>query len=152
MIAAIRQFLADLAGKEAPKRFTDDDYRLAAAALLFHAIAIDGVVDAEEHRRLAALLQIRFELSTEETDALLQAAEAADKEAVDLYGFTSVLKRRLDDGKRERIVAMMWDLVYADGTVHEFEDNLIWRVAELLAVPTRARMRLKQAARANAGQ
>ena len=47
---------------------------------------------------------------------------------------------------------MMWDLVYADGAVHEFEDNLIWRVAELLAVPTRARMRLKQAARANAGQ
>ena len=59
---------------------------------------------------------------------------------------------RLDEAERERIVAMMWDLVYADGTVHEFEDNLIWRVAELLAVPTRARMRLKQAARANAGQ
>ena len=65
MIAAIRQFLAGLAGEPEPKRFTDDDYRLAAAALLFHAIAIDGVVGAEERRRLGALLQTRFGLSTE---------------------------------------------------------------------------------------
>jgi uncharacterized tellurite resistance protein B-like protein len=152
MIAAIRQFFADLAGTEEPKRFTDDDYRLAAAALLYHAIAIDGVVGVDERRRLAALLQTRFALTTEDTDALVEAAEAADREAVDLYGFTSVLKRRLDEAERERIVAMMWDVVYADGTVHEFEDNLIWRVAELLAVPARARMRLKQAARDNAGE
>lgn len=152
MIAAIRQFFADLAGKDAPRRFTDDDFRLAAAALLFHAIAIDGVVGADERRRLAALLQTRFALSTEETDVLMEAAEAADKEAVDLYGFTSVLKRRLDEAERERIIAMMWEVVYADGAVHEFEDNLIWRAAELLAVPARARIRLKQAARDNAAE
>ena len=42
---------------------------------------------------------------------------------------------------------MMWELVFADGTVHEFEDNLIWRVAELLGVPSQTRIRLKQAVR-----
>jgi uncharacterized tellurite resistance protein B-like protein len=152
MIAAIRQFFADLAGKDEPRRFTDDDFRLAAAALLFHAIAIDGVVSADERRRLAALLQTRFGLSTEETDELMEAAEAADREAVDLYGFTSVLKRRLDETERERIIAMMWEVAYADGAVQEFEDNLIWRAAELLAVPARARIRLKQAARDNAAE
>ena len=150
MIAAIRQFFADLAGKDEPRRFTDDDFRLAAAALLFHAIGIDGVVSADERRRLAALLQTRFGLSAEETEELMEAAEAADKQAVDLYGFTSVLKRRLDEAERERVIAMMWEVAYADGAVHEFEDNLIWRAAELLAVPARARIRLKQAARDNA--
>ncbi|HMN84851.1 MAG TPA: TerB family tellurite resistance protein [Bauldia sp.] len=150
MIAAIRQFFADLAGKDEPRRFTDDDFRLAAAALLFHAIGIDGVVSADERRRLAALLQTRFGLSAEETEELMEAAEAADREAVDLYGFTSVLKRRLDEAERERVIAMMWEVAYADGAVHEFEDNLIWRAAELLAVPARARIRLKQAARDNA--
>ena len=76
--------------------------------------------------------------------------EEADKEAVDLYGFTSVLKRQADDADREKIVAMMWRLVYSDGALHEFEDNVIWRVAELLGVDPKARIRLKQAARGEA--
>ena len=42
---------------------------------------------------------------------------------------------------------MMWRLVYADGTVHEFEDNVVWRVAELLAVPNQVRIALKRAVR-----
>ena len=27
---------------------------------------------------------------------------------------------------------MMWELVYADGQVTEFEDNVVWRAADLL--------------------
>jgi uncharacterized tellurite resistance protein B-like protein len=61
------------------------------------------------------------------------------------------LKRRLEAADRERIVEMMWKLVFADGRVHEFEDNMVWRVAELLGVPSQARIRLKQAAREDAG-
>lgn len=152
MISAIRQLFAELVGAEEPRRFTDDDYRLAAATLLFHVIAIDGVVSAEERAKLGELLRHRYGLDADATTALVEAAEAADKQAVDLYGFTSVLKRRLDEGERERIVAMMWELVYADGKVHEFEDNLIWRAAELLGVSSQARIRLKQAVRANAGE
>ncbi len=66
---------------------------------------------------------------------------------MDLYSFTAILKARLEQPARERIVEMMWRLVYADGTVHEFEDNAVWRVAELLAVPNQVRMALKRAVR-----
>jgi len=147
MLDAIRQFIADLTGMPEARRFGDDDYRLAAAALLFHATAIDGIVSAEERAKLHELLKLRFDLDDSDADQLAAAAEAADNEAVDLYGFTSILARRLDEAGRERIVEMMWELVFADGTVHEFEDNLIWRVAELLGVPSQTRIRLKQAVR-----
>ena len=147
MLDAIRQFIADLTGMPEARRFGDDDYRLAAAALLFHATAIDGIVSAEERAKLHQLLKLRFGLDDADADQLAAAAEAADNEAVDLYGFTSILARRLDEAGRERIVEMMWELVFADGTVHEFEDNLIWRVAELLGVPSQTRIRLKQAVR-----
>ena len=152
MIAAIRQFLAELAGERSPARFGEDDYRLAAAALLVHVIAIDGVVSDEERAKLREILRERFALSSEETDALIAAATSADNEAVDLYGFTSVLKRHYDEAGRDRIVEMMWELTFADGTLHEFEDNLIWRVAELLGVSTRTRVRLKREARSASGQ
>src|ERR1043165_3193370 len=110
MLASIRQFLADLTGSPEPRKFGEDDHRLAAAALLFHATAVDGSVSDEERAKLHELLKRRFGLDESDTDDLVAAAEAADTEAVDLYGFTSVLKRRLDEAERERVVAMMWEL------------------------------------------
>jgi uncharacterized tellurite resistance protein B-like protein len=38
---------------------------------------------------------------------------------------------------------MMWELVYADGEVSEFEDNVVWRAADLLGVSSRDRINLK---------
>jgi len=39
---------------------------------------------------------------------------------------------------------MMWEIVYADGSVNEFEHNIIWRAADLLGVSTRQRVELRQ--------
>jgi uncharacterized tellurite resistance protein B-like protein len=152
MLDAIKTFLNDLTGRPEPRALGADEQQLAAAALLFHVIAVDGIVSADERRVLAAVLKRHFDLDDKETEALIAAAEEADKEAVDLYSFTSVLKRQAEEADREKIVEMMWRLVYADGAVHEFEDNVIWRVAELLGVDPKARIRLKQAARSAVAQ
>jgi hypothetical protein len=37
----------------------------------------------------------------------------------------------------------MWELVYADGQVSEFEDNVVWRAADLLGISSRDRIDLK---------
>jgi uncharacterized tellurite resistance protein B-like protein len=62
---------------------------------------------------------------------------------VDLYRFTSVLTREFDPERRVAVVERLWEVVYADGRVHEFEDNLVWRVAELLGVARHDRLRAK---------
>ena len=151
MIGAIRQFFSDIAGKGDKRQVGEDQIRLAVAGLLAHVVAIDGVVADEERAVLAEVLKTHFDLGADEAAALASAGASADVDAVDLYGFTSVLKQRLSDEDRRRIIEMMWRLVYADGKVHEFEDNVVWRVAELLAVPTQVRIGLKQAARHDAG-
>ena len=74
----------------------EDEMRLAAAALLVHAVVIDGEVAAEERRKLKILLQERFALGDEETRRLMREAEAHEQEAVDLYRFNSVLCAGLD--------------------------------------------------------
>jgi uncharacterized tellurite resistance protein B-like protein len=147
MLNALRQFLATLSGGPERRPLAEDDQHLAAAALLYHVIAVDGLVTEEERTLLADLLMRRFKLDMDAASALVERAETADAEAVDLYGFTSLLKRNLDEAEREGIVEAMWKLVYSDGTVHEFEDNVVWRVAELLGVSSQVRIRLKQAAR-----
>ena len=151
MIAAIREFFDRLSKPGVVGDLAEEEVRLAVAALLYHVVAVDGVVSPAERAMFTELLKRHFGLDLQSTNALVEAAETADDEAVDLYRFTSLLKQRLEAADRERIVEMMWRLVYADGAVHEFEENVVWRVAELLSVPSQARIRLKQAVRDSAG-
>ncbi|MBO6756904.1 MAG: TerB family tellurite resistance protein [Roseibium sp.] len=145
MLTALKHFIQELTLGESDRvEFAEDDKRLAAAALLFHLVDVDGIVDESESRKLKQILKDHFQLTDHETGELIKAAKLRDSEAVDLYGFTSVLKRTADEQERLAIVEMMWEIVYADGHVHEFEDNTIWRVAELLGISTRDRMLLRQ--------
>jgi uncharacterized tellurite resistance protein B-like protein len=152
MLQALQQFLSDLAsGRKDQAHFEANDFRLAAAALMVHAATIDGAVSDVERTRLQALLQQRYELNESEAGELLADATQAESEAIDLYGFTSLLNRALDERGRQQIVEMLWQIAYADGRVTEFEDNLIWRAADLLHVPTRVRVELRARVSASAG-
>jgi uncharacterized tellurite resistance protein B-like protein len=143
MLDTLKKFFADI-GTQPAARFEDNDYRLAAAAILVHVISVDGAESDEEHSALRTVLKSRFELDDPEIDELVEAATQADRNAIDLYQFTSLLNRTLDEDGRLRIVEMMWQLVYADGRVNEFEDNVIWRAADLLGISSRQRITLRR--------
>lgn len=147
MLRTLTDFIAEIAGGVRASVFAENDYRLAAAALLVHVVTIDGVIGADEMAKLRRLVAARFSLAESEAERLLEAAIARDAEAVDLYAFTSVLNRALDDEGRQRIVEMMFEVAYADGGLTEFEDNLVWRAAELLNVSTRDRVQLRKRVR-----
>lgn len=121
-----------------------EEVRLAAAALLVHATIVDGEVDRREGEVLRDVLERRFDLDKGQAGRLIKQAAEKEKEAVDLYSFTSVLTRRLDRQGRLQIVEMLWEVVIADGVIHEFEANLVWRAAELLGVTSRDRIILRK--------
>ncbi len=142
---SIKTFFEEINGGDRhPTRFEENDYRVAAAALLVHASTIDGQVSSAEQARLRGLLHERFGLDETQTQELIDEGTDAENEAVDLYRFTSLLNRELDQAGRERIVEMLWEIVFADGEVSELEDNLLWRTADLLQVPARDRIALRQ--------
>jgi uncharacterized tellurite resistance protein B-like protein len=143
MLDSLKKFFAELGAKSAA-RFEDNDYRLAAAAILIHVMSVDGAASETERRALRAVLKSRFELDNPAIDELIAAATEADREAIDLYQFTRSLNRSLDEEGRLRIVEMMWQLVFADGRVNEFEDNVIWRAADLLGISARERIALRR--------
>lgn len=145
MFDLLKKFIADTASRpDDDTTFAETDYRLATAALLIHVANVDGKVDAAERMRLREVIEERFGLDDAATSRLIARAEASDKEAVDFFHFTNVLKRSLDEAGRQKIIEMMWDVVFADGDVTEFEENVVWRVAELLGVSTRDRVMLRQ--------
>jgi uncharacterized tellurite resistance protein B-like protein len=143
MLDSLKKFFAELGVKPA-NRFEDNDYRLAAAALLIHVMSVDGAASDAERDVLRTVLKSQFELDDAALDELIEVATEADREAIDLYHFTSLLNRVLDEEGRLRIVEMMWELVYADGRVNEFEDNIVWRTADLLGISSRQRITLRR--------
>jgi uncharacterized tellurite resistance protein B-like protein len=145
MLDGLRQFIAEIVAPAAneDRAFDDTGYRLAATALLVHVISLDGEPSAIEKRKLHGLLESSFKLDPGTADRLIASATRVEGEAVDLYHFTSVIMRSVNEEGRLRIVEMMWELVYADGQVSEFEDNVVWRAADLLGISSRDRIDLK---------
>ena len=145
MFERVLNFLRDLPGalgdEQAPR---DVDPRIAAAALMYHVMDADGVRQDAEWERVNELLSETYGLMGPELNELVSAGQQAESEAIDLYAFTSVLKRHLDEDARIRFIRILWDVVYADGELHELEDNTLWRVAELLGVDRRDRIQARQ--------
>src|ERR1700681_361897 len=145
MLDGLRHFIADVISPTAheTRSFDDTGYRLAATALLIHVISLDGEPSEVEKRKLHSLLESRFELDPGTADQLIAAATLVEGEAVDLYHFTSVIMRSVDEEGRLRIINMMWELVHVDGEVRKFEDNVVRRAADLLGVSSRDRIDLR---------
>jgi len=146
MLNTLRRLIDEFTSREeaSDTAFAENDHRVAAAALMVHVISIDGAPKEVEWHKLRALLEARFDLDTKQVDQLLTLAARAEGEAVDLYRFTSLLNRAVNKAGRLRIVEMMWELVYADGEVTEFEDNVLWRAADLLGVDSAERIEIRQ--------
>ena len=148
MLDRLISFIKDIpAGQRKSGSTPADDPRVAAAALMIHVMDADGIRRSQESDRLRRVIATTYGVSGPELDALLAAGEKADREAVDLYAFTTVLKRHLDEKARVEFIGLMWEVVYADGELHELEDNLVWRVAELILVDRRDRIAARQRAR-----
>lgn len=144
MLESLKNLISDLAcGTKHPAGFEGNDYRVAAAALMIHATSIDGEASPAEQEKLRAVLKERFQLDDAATDQLIHAATQAEHEAVDLYRFTSLINRSVDEDARRGIVEMMWEVIFVDGRATEFEDNLMWRAADLLGVSSRDRLAMR---------
>lgn len=144
MFEIIKNFLSDIEQSEEPEKIVHSRKQVAEAALMYHVIAVDGVVREEESRRMAEVLAVHFGLTEAETADLAVEARNAEFEAIDLYQFTSVLNRSFSVEERASIIENLWEMVFADGVVHELEDNVVWRIAELLHVDSRDRLEIKK--------
>jgi uncharacterized tellurite resistance protein B-like protein len=151
MLQSISDFISGISRGGDVKSFSEDDYRLSAAALLVHVAASDDSFDEAERGVLLDALTQRFDVEPEEADALIDSAVAADRQAIDLYQFTSMINRALDDEGKKKLVEVLFLIGYADGKLSEFEDNIVWRASELLHVSSQDRTEIRRRIRATVG-
>lgn len=116
-----------------------DELHLAAAALLAEVAMSDDGFDDAERSAAKALVAERFGLADDEAAALVKAAEARAADSVHLLRFTRVIKDSYTPEERVSLIEMIWEVVYADGVLHDHEDSLLRRIAGLIYVSDRDR-------------
>ena len=114
-----------------------DELQVAAAALLVEAAMMDAHFDESEQATIEALLKQRFALDEGAAQTLLQTARDRVAESSQLFAFTRGVNDRFDAEERIELMEMLWQVVYADGQLTDYESNLMRRVAGLIHVSDR---------------
>lgn len=139
--------------RDAPAEPVDREHalRVATALLLVEVARADFDQDLTESETIFELLRKHFDLSAEETRLLVEEAHREADHAVELSVFTRRLHEALDAAEKGRIVEMLWRVALADRHLDKHEDHLVRRVAELLYVPHRDVIRIRNRVRAPGG-
>ena len=116
-----------------------DELHFAAAALLAEVALSDDGFDDAERSAICALMSARFGLSESAAATLVEAAEAHAADVAHLVRFTRVIKDHYSAQERIELIEMIWEVVYADGVLHDYEDSLLRRIAGLIYVSDRDR-------------
>ncbi len=108
--------------------------RKSVATFLFMVMPIDGQSHPKELDRLSRILSDDFDLTENETADLIATARQSNADANEMICMAEVLKSGLSKKDILILVSHMWEMVFADGRLHETEVLLVERVASLLGV------------------
>lgn len=117
--------------------------RTATAVLMLDVARADHVFDDSEFTRVLDLVESHFGMAPEDAALLVNAADEKAENLTSLYEFTQLLHDNLEESEKARIIAMLWQVAYADGTLDKFEDSLVLKISDLLHVSRGRVMRLK---------
>ena len=135
MIRRVLDFLADpKATRDEAGRHGGDERQLAAVALLIEAALMDERFDESERAKITELVRSRFDLDAEEAGGLIEAAQDEVEGSSQLFRFTRVINRDYSQEERVELMEMLWQVAYADGELHDYEANLMRRIAGLIHV------------------
>lgn len=143
-LGSIKSFISTFVEGSGSRNQLEDKAQLATAALLVRVATADSEMSDVRRKRLYRILKSNFGLDDLSTDQLIKDAFAAERSSIDLYQFTHQINNALDEEGRLRIVKMMWEAIYVEGTLNGFEANIIWRTADLLGVSSRQRIEIRQ--------
>ena len=134
MLNSIKRFFSSSMSPapEADEGSAKKDIRLAACALLLELAHADDEFTDDERQHLESAVRRQFGLDAAESTKLLELAQEAREEAVDLWQFTNLIAENYSTGQKMVLAEIMWGLVYSDGELASKEDYLMRKICNLL--------------------
>ena len=102
--------------------------------LMLEAAQVDGKIDQIEIDKISKTLTQNFQEDQSAVELELQNSVKEINEPKSLHSFTSKLNKEFSNKKKDLLIETLWEIILSDGKVHEFESNLIRRLAGLLYI------------------
>jgi uncharacterized tellurite resistance protein B-like protein len=132
---------------EAGSEGRDAALRMATAVLMIDVARADHVFEESEFDRVLNLVEAHFGLTPEQAAQLVNTAGDTAEDLVSVHEFTRLLHKHLDEDEKARIIALLWQIAFADGRLDKYEDSLVLKISDLLYVSRGRVMRLKHDAK-----
>ena len=115
---------------------------IGISALLVHAANIDEIYSNHEKDLIKDF--IKSYLENDDTNAILKKAEEVENNPNQLLNYTNIIKENSIEIKKD-IIEHLWKVIISDGTVDQYESNLMRRICGLIYFPDKecAEIKLK---------
>jgi len=104
------------------------------SGLMIEAANTDGTITQEELNKISASLINIFKEDPKIVEESLTAAFENKDNSKSLYYYTSKLNKNFSKEKKITLIEVLWEIILSDNEIHDFETNLIRRLAGLLYV------------------
>ena len=126
--------------------------QVAVAALLVEVAMADHQFSESELDSLRQSLIRKYSLTSEEIAELISLAKSESNHATSLHQFTQLINQYCNNNEKFSLLKAMWEIAFADGNLHKYEDYLIRKVADLIHLSHSEFIRAKSLAKAAQNQ
>jgi|TARA_B110000967_G_scaffold155344_1_gene160129 uncharacterized tellurite resistance protein B-like protein len=102
-------------------------------ALLVHVAKVDEIYTKKEKGIIKSFI-MSFSYSEKDCEIILQDAEKLEADSIQLFNFTSAVKKESLEVKTE-IIEHLWKIIISDQSVDQYESSLMRRICGLIYFP-----------------
>ena len=95
---------------------------------------VDGLVDQEEINKISKILIEIFHEDPNDVENEIKKCLTELEDHKSLHYFTSRINKSFSIEKKIMLIELLWEIILEDGKVHDYESNLIRRLAGLLYI------------------
>ncbi len=126
---------------------TDNEQHIVTAALMVRVSLTHEDFSEAEKQAILTSIQNHFDIDEETSKEILDKAIKHHNDATDLYTFTRVIMKELDQEGQKEIVRLLYQVAFADNNLDHFEEQVIAKISGLLGIGIRDRVKIKQEVR-----
>jgi len=104
------------------------------SGLMIEAANTDGKITQDELNKISQSLINIFKEDPKVVEESLNKAFDNKDNSRSLYFYTSKLNKSYSDEKKINLIEALWEIILSDNEIHDFETNLIRRLAGLLYI------------------
>ena len=104
------------------------------SGIMVEAANTDGIITQDELNKISSSLINVFKEDPKKVEESLNKAVENKNNARSLYFYTSKLNKSFSYDKKIMLIEVLWEVILSDNKIHDFETNLIRRLAGLLYI------------------